>query len=246
MDSARKVALVPQQLLSTLMAQQQFNPAISQLNNMDYKMQNILQSSDVPSDIKHKQYNQMMHQYNTMRDQEINKPLSIDVKSSQLPDDDLIMGMPRNYRNKARLLLNHVKRAPNIGIDQNGQVIINGKNIPESNITDLIFDYAKPRKQGHAPAIGWREFGKALKQTNVPREAIVNINRWRDLDQPILAIHEDLPIAQPADLLEDEPFQTPEAKKIKTPSPVIRRSTRERTQTKPYSPPAWKPYNQKK
>ena len=57
MESARKVALVPQQLLSALMAQQQLNPALGQLTAMDKSMQSMLQTTDIPSDVKHKQYN---------------------------------------------------------------------------------------------------------------------------------------------------------------------------------------------
>jgi len=268
MESARKVALVPQQLLSTLMAQQQLNPGLAQLSKIDTGMQNVLENSNLPSDIKHIQYNQMMHNYQTMRDQEFNKPMAINVKSdgsgSQLtiPDDDIIGGMPKNYRNKAKILLSHVKRAQNIGVDDKGQVIIDGKLINNSNITDLIFDYAKPNKRNQPPAKGWREFGKALKQTNAPREGIVNAARWNELDRPFLAIQE--PLASPLDFEqviqeeEDETFVTPKAKKRKTPSPAaarspavraLRRGSRERKPTKVFSPVAttsWRSYNQKK
>ncbi len=249
MESVRKVALVPQHLLSTLMAQQQLNPGIAQLTNLDSGMQNILQNSDLPSDIKHKQYNQLMHNYQTMRDQELNKPMTINVKSTNspssmtVPDDDIIGGMPKNYRNKAKLLLSHVKRAPNIGADEKGQIVIDGRKIEGSNITDLIYDYAKPPRRNHAPARGWREFGRALKQTNVPKEAIVNATRWHEIDRPALAVDEqELPIVEPGplDLLldqEDPLFHTPATKRRRplTPSPV-RRGTRQRKLPQKFTP----------
>lgn len=259
MEYARKVALVPQQLLSTLMAQQQLNPGLAQLSKIDAGMQNVLENSILPPDLKHIQYNQMMHNYQTMRDQEFNKPMTIDVKSagSQLtiPDDDIIGGMPKNYRNRAKILLSHVKRAQNIGVDDKGQILIDGNVIPNSNIMDLIHDYAKPTRRSQPPARGWREFGKALKQTNVPREAIANITRWSNVDQPVLAIQEQLPIGLPTgfehlsdddDAESVEEYATP--KKHKTPSPVVlRRSTRERKAAKVYSPyGGWRSYFQKK
>ena len=248
MDYARKVALVPQQLLSTLMAQQQFNPALGQLNNMDYKMQNVLQSSDLPSDIKHKQYNQMMHQYQAMKDHELSKPLSVDVKS--MSEDDIITGMPKPFRNKAKLLLNHVKRAPNIDIDESGHVVINGQKIQDSNITDLIFEFSKPVRRGEPPT-GWRQFGQALRETNVPREAIVNRVRWNQLNQPVMAVQE--PRTPPPHLgpLADE-FQSPSTSrkrcKVETPKSPIRRSYRKTKEREIFSPypgkSSWRSYKQ--
>ena len=110
MESARKVALVPQQLLSSLMAQQQFNPAINQLSELDKGMQSILENSNLPADIKMKQYSQLMHKYQTMKDQELNKPMTVDIQSKgssmlSIPDDDIVGGVPKNYQNKAKLLI---------------------------------------------------------------------------------------------------------------------------------------------
>ena len=261
MESVRKVALVPQHLLSTLMAQQQLNPGIAQLTNLDSGMQNILQNSDLPSDIKYKQYNQMMHNYQTMRDQELNKPMTINVKSADsasslvMPDDDIIGGMPKNYRNKAKLLLSHVKRAQNIVMDEKGQIVIDGGKVEGSNIADLIHDYAKPVRRNHPPARGWREFGRALRQTNVPKEAIVNATRWHEIDRPALAIHEqELPIPEQGPLFdqyEDQMFRTPTSKKRRVPTPSpIRRGTRQRKATHVFSPyeagtsKKWRSFNQ--
>lgn len=266
MDSICKVALVPQHLLSTLMAQQQqLNPGLAQLTNLDRGMQNVLQNSDLPSDIKHKQYTQMMHNYQTVRDQELNKPMTINVKSADtasslvVPDEDILEGMPKNYRTKAKLLLKHVKRSPNIGTDEKGQIVIDGRKIEGSNIADLIYDYSKPLRRNHPPARGWREFGRALKQTNVPREAIVNGTRWHEIDQPALAVHEqEQPIPDQNDLQdlfddeeEEQMFETPVSKKRRPQTPAVRRGTRQRKAAQVFSPyeaagtsKKWKSYRQ--
>ena len=281
MESARKVALVPQQLLSSLMAQQQFNPAINQLSELDKGMQSILENSNLPADIKMKQYSQLMHKYQTMKDQELNKPMTVDIQSKgssmlSIPDDDIVGGVPKNYQNKAKLLISHIKRTPNIEADEQGQIVINGKKIENSNIADLIFDYTKPPKRNQIPAKGWKEFGKALKQTNVPRQAIGNDRRWNDIDLPTFIaqqqiLNEPTPGIGPlfAQEHEEETFSTPNprkrnvfsfspqvkkpktptpAKKIKVASPAIRRSSRERQEPSVYSPTSgrWKKYNQKR
>jgi hypothetical protein len=254
MESTRKMALVPQQLLSTLMAQQQMNPAIAQLGKIDASMQNVLENSNLPPDLKHIQYNQMMHNYQTMKDQELNKPITIDIKKSTshpltIPEDDIIGGMPKSYKNKAKILLSHIKRCPNFRVDEKGQVLVNDNVISDSNIMDLIHDYAKPNRPRKPPARGWREFGRALKQTNVPREAIVNISRWSDIDRPALVIQEQLPSTSTYnqrsddDDSDDDQYATP----IKASPVVLRRSKREKIPPKPYSPyGGWRTYSQKK
>ena len=255
----RKMALVPQQLLSTLMAQQQLNPALAQIGKIDAGMQNVLENSNLPPDLKHIQYNQMMHNYQTMKDQELNKPIMIDIKKSAnypltIPEEDIIEGMPKNYKSKAKMLLSHIKRSPKFGVDEKGQVLINDNVLYDSNIMDLIHDYAKPNRRNKPPARGWREFGKALKQTNVPREAIVNISRWSDVDQPVLAVQERLPVNSPPhpsfeqksdvdDTSDEDQYETP----IKRSPVVLRRTGRERKPTKPYSPyGGWRNFSQKK
>lgn len=270
MEYSRKVALVPQQLLSSLLAQQQLNPAFNHLANLDQNMQNMLNTSNLPPDLKHKQYNQMMHRYQTMRDQEMNKSFPINVTkmeagvSSTIPADDIIEALPKSFKNKGRMLLSHIKRTKNITADDQGQVVVNGKTIEGSNITDLVFDYVRPRK-GWGPT-GWKEFGKALKQTNVPREAIVNTTRWHQVDLPTFGlVPEDLQPQQPIQPEDDSSsdatvqFKTPPAtKRLRQGTPVSgssstgkgpRKGTRIRKPTKPYTPyekPAtWRKYKQK-
>lgn len=265
MEHSRKVALVPQQLLSMLMAQQQLNPAVGQLTNLDQNMQNVLNTSNLPSDLKHKQYSQMMHRYQLMRDQELNKSFPVDVSRTEpsrpmIPADEIIESLPKNYKNKGRLLLSHIKRTNDIGVDDLNQVVIDGKPLEGSNITDLVFDYVKPGKQW-GPT-GWKEFGKALKRTNVPRQAIVNTTRWNQIDLPNFGLLPLQQVQQPIqssddDMAEDLQFQTPPATKrprdgtpgssAKKPGPskvvVLRRSTRDKKLAQKHSP--WRQYKQK-
>lgn len=271
MDSARKVALVPQQLLSMLMAQQQLNPGLKKLQTYDDNMQNMLLNSDVPSDIKHAQYSQMMHKYQTLKDQELNKPMQIDVRSSAptpiaLPDDDdILTGVPKKYKNKARLLLRHVRRSPNMSFDEKGQVIIDGNKIDNSHITDLIFDYSRPSRTREG-ATGWREFGRALKQTNVPQEAIVNAARWHEIDRPVLAVQRQQKQRRRRQQFVLSPLSVEEEEEQEEPGPSQRRSDsdddwqltsssskkrkkksrRGKQQQQQQQQPSWTPFKQKK
>ena len=261
MEHSRKVALVPQHLLSSLLAQQQLNPAVQRLSYLDNGMQNMLENSNLPPDVKHKQYGQMMHRYQTLRDQELNKTFPIKLNevppTSTIPSGDIIDSLPRNYRNKAKLLLAHIRKTPNLQVDDFGQVAINGQPIEGSNITDLIFDYVKPTRRSQGPA-GWRQFGKMLKQTNVPREAIVNVTRWNQIDEPVLAAAissediEDLAgvsYKTPSEASGSSPLQVRRSATTSTDgdSPFVpRRGTRERKPTERYKPYVqnWRKFNQ--
>jgi len=181
---ARKVALVPQELLNSLMGQQQLTPSYGHLNKLDQDLKSVLEQNVAP-DVKFKVYNQLMHQYEGMKNEALGKQPAVEPKQLVLEEPDLLQGLPKNLINKGKLLLQHVKRNPAISWDDKGRVSVHGQVVPESNITDLIHDFTRPQRQGHAPAAGWREFGQALRDSHVPREAVVNKQRLRMLDGPV-------------------------------------------------------------
>ena len=186
MENSKKMALIPHQLVSSLLAQQQLNPNLAKLSSLDHEMKSVLDDSSVPADLKYKHYNQVLHRYMNLRDQEL-KPTPIQLKDTTplptLPPINILEGMPKKNMNQASLLLQHVQQNPNITWNDQQEVIINGQKIPNSNIVDLIHDFSRSRKTV-TPAIGWREFATALKNSNISREAIVNKNRL----EPVLAV----------------------------------------------------------
>lgn len=96
--------------------------------------------------------------------------------SHNLDTDSIIESVPKKYREKAALLTRKLKKISKdiISWDGAGVVSINGKVIHGSNIVDLVNEAMRSRKK--KIAIGRKQFGKVLKDLNVPREYIGNEN----------------------------------------------------------------------
>ena len=55
----------------------------------------------------------------------------------------IILKVPKTYRGKAKKLIAHLKDYTGITWNNNGEMIVGGKSVPDSNITVLV-NYAKP------------------------------------------------------------------------------------------------------
>ncbi|KAG8235182.1 hypothetical protein J437_LFUL015488 [Ladona fulva] len=96
--------------------------------------------------------------------------------------DEILNSVPQTFRRKASLLHDRILRSGKITWDSRGVVTIDGRTIPQSNITDLINDVVRPRK--NTSPDGWEVFCNALREINIPQEYIGNQKRWdfiRDL-----------------------------------------------------------------
>ena len=196
MESTKKMALIPHQLVSSLLAQQHLNPNLAELSKLDQEMKLVLDDKNTSPDLKYKQYSQVLHKYMNLRDEQL-RPVPISIKQitttapQKLPDI-LLDSVPKTNRNKARILLQHVENTPRITWNDQLELIVDGKKVDGSNLTDLIHDFSRARTKV-APAIGWHEFANALRETNIPREAIGNVARL----EPQLAVQSSIYTASP-------------------------------------------------
>ena len=88
--------------------------------------------------------------------------------------------IPKTMRPRATTLLNRLKARPDvITWDKTGQVKIKGKTIPGSNISDLVSDAMRSRKNFNP--VGSKEFFEALSKLNVPRDLVRNQERWKQM-----------------------------------------------------------------
>jgi hypothetical protein len=165
MEHTRKMALVPPQLLNTLLAQQQLNPGLEYMGKLNQDMSTVLQNPNVPPDLKYKHFSQLRHRYDTVKD-EVAGPVNVDVYTEEILD-----GLPKNTRRKGKILLRHIKRRPELEWNDKGQLLINGKLIDNTNLEDLIHSLVRPHRTAIKPP-GWSELITALKEGNVPREAL--------------------------------------------------------------------------
>ena len=63
--------------------------------------------------------------------------------------------------------------------DKAGQVKIEGETIPNSNISDLVSDAMRSRKDFNPT--GAKKFFQALSKLNVPKDLVRNQNQWKQL-----------------------------------------------------------------
>ena len=89
----------------------------------------------------------------------------------------IVRSIPKSMKKRAEALLAHLKeREDVITWDDMGQVLVDGVLIPRSNITDLVSDAMRSRKNFNP--IGVREFYSVLSKINVPKDLARNERRW--------------------------------------------------------------------
>ena len=98
----------------------------------------------------------------------------------QLSDADVVEPIPRNLRPRATALLSRLKVKPDvITWDKTGQVKIEGEIIPGSNISDLVSDAMRSRRNFNPT--GSKEFFEALNNLNMPKDVVRNEERWKEV-----------------------------------------------------------------
>ena len=124
-----------------------------------------------------------MPNWNAMRQQKDSQIPSVrvvkDKKEQPLPQPgisnaDVVDSMPQYIRQRATSLLNRIKTRPEvITWDKTGQVKIEGQTIPNSNISNLVSDAMRSRKDFNPT--GAKEFFQALSTLNVPKESVETV-----------------------------------------------------------------------
>jgi hypothetical protein len=86
---------------------------------------------------------------------------------------DIIEVLPKNLQQKAKILLRRIQDNSKI-LDWNdrGELKYNGETLPNTNITNLLGDSLKYRKNNKPK--GYEIFTKALSEMNLPEELIRN------------------------------------------------------------------------
>ena len=91
-------------------------------------------------------------------------------------DKQIVDSVPKTMQNCAKLLIQKLKdHSDIISWNDNGQLVLNGSNIPNSNIVDSVNDVMRKRK-GFNPEHS-NTFAKALAKINVPEDYLRDPNR---------------------------------------------------------------------
>ena len=88
-------------------------------------------------------------------------------------DKQIIDSVPRTMQNHAKLLIQKLKdHSDIISWNNNGQLVLEGSIVPNSNIVDLVNDVMRKRKSFNPDHSN--TFAKALLKINVPEDYLRN------------------------------------------------------------------------
>ena len=163
MKSAKRMVLVPEEMLNTFERKQRLetSPVTSDIMRSDMRMSGILDRTDLTDDEKQKLYNMNMQRLMELRQQKNTHVPAVrlapvkeepDAKPevqapARAPDADVVEILPGGMQQRATTLLARLRENPKvITWDKSGEVKIRGETIPNSNITDLVSDAMRSRK----------------------------------------------------------------------------------------------------
>ena len=179
------MVLIPEEAIQRYEQRQRLETSLlmSTMMHKDTQISDILQRDDVPDDEKQKLFNAYFERFLELRRQKETPTL---VKKEeqrveqQLPDADVVGLIPITMRPRATVLLSRLKAKPDvITWDKTGQVKIEGETIPGSNISDLVSDAMRFRKNFNPT--GSKEFFQVLSKMNVPKDLVRNEERWKEV-----------------------------------------------------------------
>ena len=189
----KRMVLVPEDAVNRYEQRQRLetSPIMSNMIHKNTQMSNILQREGMSDDQKQKLFNAELERYLELRQQKESQIPNIRVidnekgqqqaqPETQLSDAVVVEPVPKTMRPRATALLKWLKTRPEVVTwDKAGQVKIEGETIPDSNISDLVSDAMRSRKNFNPT--GSKEFFQALSKLNVPKDLVRNQERWKQL-----------------------------------------------------------------
>lgn len=91
----------------------------------------------------------------------------------------MLQSVKKTYRSKARQLADFIKRSSNIAWTKSGRLVIDGVELPDSNINLLINDAMRYRSKSRVPNAR-AQLSAALRKAGVSQKLIGNRNFWED------------------------------------------------------------------
>ena len=172
MNQFSKMVMVPQGMVDPLRNQEPMAPLLNQLSTMDQQMHSILFDASLPDELKQQKYMQTLQRYQNLKGQQLDAfmPKPVQAVEDTVPDENILEAIPKNYRNKAKILVQHLKKHPEFQWTRDGELKMNGNAIEGSNFTDLVYDFVM--RTGNAVIPGGKEFSRLLKDTKVPQVAL--------------------------------------------------------------------------
>src|ERR1700733_14651075 len=139
------------------------------LSKLDGEMYDTLHRNGA-EDEKAKIYSNSLRRYLNINKPDIEKKFEWEDKPEEEevtnPIDSLVLEtVPKKWKTHASKLLSHLKSNAKVNWSAKGELVVNDKIIPNSNIVDVVNDLMRKRSSMTAPT-GWSELAKVLKDSN--------------------------------------------------------------------------------
>jgi len=191
--ATKKMLLVPPETFIG-----QLDPYTKKLSELDNKMNQIMGRKDLDEFNKALQYQQVLHNYLSVRDKLL-QPTPIPLVEKELqtksqipavaaadqvttpPEEDfrkeVIKSVPKSLHSKADRLIDVLHKTPGLSWNHRGEMVLQGNVYAGSNYVDLINDVLRSRKT--IEPVGWQVLANALNEVNVPQDLVGNAARWK-------------------------------------------------------------------
>ena len=194
MKHSQKIILVPENNLDNYLRQQRLMtpPTVAKMAQLDGEMKTVLDRNDTSQDEKAKLYSQILENYlhfKGKRNVEVTKPVPIafagDARKNAAPSvpstrevinkgqsiGAIVELLPKTLQSKAKMILEKIKDNPQVlSWNEKGELKYQGETVPNTNITNLVSDYLRHRR--NKKPNGFELFTKGLKQINLPEDLI--------------------------------------------------------------------------
>ena len=218
----KRMILVPEDIYARFEQKQNLetSPIMKNMINTDTDMTDILQRTDVDDTEKQKLYYANLERYLNLRQQKDSQTPTVQIAPSttnreelsapnnaQLSDAVVVEHIPKTMRPRATAILNRLKERPDvITWDKTGEVKLEGESIPQSNISDLISDALRERKNFNPT--GSKEFFRVLSKINMPKDLVRNEKRWKETQMNSSFSEEESLLGSPRASPSSKYFQT--------------------------------------
>ena len=197
------MVLIPESLLMELKGKLPKSPEFQATLGLGHELDRIQDREDLNPEEKAGLYGQQLARYRHYLEKARSEGRSLslppatpttasgEVKSSQPPaetgelDAKVIESVGKNMKKKASLLLDHLKKSKVLKWNAHGQVSYRGREVPNSNIVDLVSETMRMSSRKHHPQpAGLAQFAQALKEVNTPNEYVQNPDVIKAMQKP--------------------------------------------------------------
>ena len=170
------------------------SPLLNKMSRFNEEMKAVLENNDIDDDSKASMYSQVLSKYLSARNQYTRPtPVPIVEDEQNRLTDPTSEAIPKTYMKKARFLLDHIRKSPDMGWNSRNELLLDGQRLNNTNIIDLIDELVRPRSLRDPRGID--EFVRALKKDNLPETLVNNRKRWLATEE--LSPHSSLQSATP-------------------------------------------------